>query len=198
MANVDRPSGLTWCGGDPGFVAPCYIADTYETALFIGDPVVVVAAGSNAAREAGTVIGDYDIGTLKAIERSSVADNGVIDGVIEGFAPATQDSLTYREADTERIALVRFAPLGLWEAQAPAAVPATSVGLNAIGANTHAGSTVTGRSGMEISTIAADASNPFAVERIVPAPDNEPNAAFNKVIVRINTTNRLTIEKIGI
>lgn len=200
MANTDSPFGLRPVGTVSGSSyngqsVPCYIASTYETALFVGDPVVVVAAGSNAAREAGTTAGDFDIGTLPAIERATVTDGGIISGVIVGFAPSTQDSPTYSPADTEAIAYVCMDRDVLFEIQADGAVAATSVGLNAVGIYTASGNTSTGLSGLELDSgtttaPSADASNPFTIERLKAAPDNETNAAFNKVIVRINASTR--------
>lgn len=199
MANVDSPFGLRPIGtasGSPynGQVIPCYIASSYGTALFVGDPVVVVAAGSNTAVENGTVLGDMPIGSMPAIERATVTDGGIISGVITGFAHSTQDSVPYSPASTEGIAFVCVDPSVLYEIQADGAVPAASVGLNAVGIYTHSGDTGTGLSGLELDTTsdapAADASNPFTIERIKAAPDNEPNSAHNKVIVRINASTR--------
>ena len=200
MANTDAPMGLRWVGTSAGSatnaeVVPCYIAASYATALFVGDPVVVVAAGSNAAREAGTTLGDYDIGTLPAIERASVLDAGIISGVITGFAPVTQDSPTYSPASTEGIAYVCIDPMALYEIQVDGALAATSVGLNAVGIYAHSGNTSTGLSGLELDSgtttaPSADASNPFTIERIKAAPDNTPNLIHNNVIVRINQSTR--------
>jgi len=201
MANLDTRFGLKWVGSSLGVatnanVVPMYIASTYETALFVGDPVVVVAAGSNTAVEKGTTLGNYDIGTLPAIERASVLDDGTLSGVIMGFAPVTQDSVPYSAADTEGIAYVCTDPFALWEIQADGAVAASSVGLNAVGIYTHSGDTNTGLSGLELDSgtttaPSADASNPFTIERIKASPDNEPNATWNKVIVRINGSTRM-------
>jgi len=200
MANVDSPFGLRAIGsanGAPvtGAVIPCYIAATYETALFKGDPVVVVAAGSNSAREGDTIEGDLPIGSLPAVERATVTDGGTVSGVIVGFAHETQDSLLYSPADTEAVAYVNIDPNTLYEIQADGAVAATSVGLNAVGIYTNSGDTTYGYSGLELDSgtttaPSADASNPFTIERIISAPDNEPNAAFNKVVVRINSSTR--------
>lgn len=50
MANIDAPFGLRPIrhkSGAPynGAVNPYYVASTYATALFIGDPVIRVAGG---------------------------------------------------------------------------------------------------------------------------------------------------------
>ncbi len=200
MANTDAPMGLRWVGSSLGSptnaqTVPCYIAASYGTALFVGDPVVIVAAGSNTAREAGTTLGDYDIGAMPAIERATVTDGGVISGVIVSFAPSTQDSPTYSPASTEGIAMVCVDPFALYEIQVDGALAATSVGLNAVGIYTHSGNTSTGLSGLELDSgtttaPSADASNPFTIERIKAAPDNTPNLIHNNVIVRINGSTR--------
>lgn len=199
MANTDSPFGLQLVGhaylgaGFNAKVRPYYIASTYETALFRGDPIVKVAAGSNASRVEVIGGGTFEVGTLPACERATVTDGGSITGVIVGFLPVTRDSNTYSPADTEAVALVCDDPYALYEIQADGAVAATSVGLNAVGIYTNSGSTTTGLSGLELDSgtttaPSADASNPFTIVSLKNAPDNETNAAFNKVLVRINTS----------
>lgn len=199
MANKDTPFGLKLVGSayaTSGFnakVRPYYVASTYETALFIGDPVVKVAAGSNTAAVEVVGHGRFEIGTLPACERATVTDGGSITGVIVGVASVTRDSTTYSPADTESVVLVCDDPNALYEIQADGAVAATSIGLNAVGIYTHAGSTTTGLSGLELDSgtttaPSADASNPFTIIAQKFAPDNETNLIHNKILVRINTS----------
>ncbi len=198
MANVDSPFGLRPVGtmsasSYSGQVIPMYVAAGYGTALFIGDPVVKVAGGSNTAREVSTTLGTFEIGTLPNIERASVVDAGIISGVIVGFAPETQDSPTYSAASTKGIALVCVDREMVYEIQADGAIAATAIGLNAVGIYTHSGNTATGLSGLEIDSgtttaPSADASNPFLIVAQKNAPDNETNSAHNKLIVKINAS----------
>jgi hypothetical protein len=207
MANSDTPFGLKPIGnilGSPysAKIVPCYVDAAYETALFIGDPVIVDADGSNAAVES-RIGGTFDIGTLPSVQRATVTDGGLISGVVVGIAPSTQDSLPYSPADTEGVVYVNMDPFTEYLIQVDGALAATSVGLNAVGIYTHSGSTTTGLSGLELDSgtttaPSADASNPFTIVRTLNAPDNEPNTIHQKVIVRINGSTHVTLGVIGI
>ena len=195
--NTDTPFGLRpvrYRDGSPynGACNPYFINASYGTALFLGDAVVKVAAGSNTA-----AVGDFPIGSLPSIERATAGDGNQITGVIVGFLPLpTNLGLTYNPASTQRVALVCDDPNVLFEIQADGAIAADQIGLNAVLIYTHAGSTVTGRSGAELDTTsdapAADASNQLTILRVVDRPDNYAATAFTKVLVAINQHTELT------
>lgn len=198
MANVDAPFGLRpvgYRGRSSGpFVCPitpCYIAAGYGTALFVGDPVIKVAGGSNTAVEEAPGAGRFGIGTLPNIEKATAGDGNSISGVIVGFA-ANPDNLSQKHnpASTERIAFVCMDPNVVYEIQADGAIPAASVGLNAVLIYTHSGSTTTGLSGVELDTTsdvpAADASNQLLIVGAVNREDNDTTASFAKVLVVIS------------
>lgn len=200
MANIDSPFGLRpvrYKSGAPynGAVNPYYIAGDYATALFIGDPVVKVAAGSNTAAVKAPGVGEFAIGTLPSINKTAVGDvDGItkmITGVIVGFAadPVSLDR-KHNPASNERIAFVADDPDLIFEIQADGAVPAASMGLNAVLIATHSGSTYTGLSGIELDTTsdapAADASNQLVIVGAVNRVDNDTTIAHAKVLVRIN------------
>ncbi len=195
--NNDTPFGLRpvrYRDGSPynGAVNPYYIASTYATALFVGDPVIKVAAGSNTAEYNG-----FPIGTLPQIERATAGDGNAITGVIVGFMPDPNNlGRTHNPASTERVALVCDDPNVMFEIQADGAISAAQVGLNAVLIYTHAGSTITGRSGAELDTTSdvpdADASNQLTILRVVNRPDNFAATSFTKVLVSINQHTELT------
>jgi hypothetical protein len=196
MANVDSPFGLKPVRhmlGLPlnGAVKPYYIPSGYGTALYIGDPVVKVAGGSNTARLQAPGVGEFAIGTLPEINKAAAGDANPITGVIVGFA-ADPNNLgrIYNPASTERIAWVCDDPFVVFEIQADGAIPAASVGLNAVLIYTHGGSTVTGLSGVELDTTsdvpAADASNQLIILRAVNRVDNDTTLTHAKVEVRIS------------
>lgn len=210
MANVDSPFGLRPIrhrNGAPynGAANPYYIAATYGTALFVGDAVIKVAGGSNTAAVTSASLGHFPIGTLPSIESATVGDGNRITGVIVGFAE-NPDDLTkhYNPASTERVALVCDDPDVIFEIQADGAIPAASMGLNAVLIATHSGSTTTGLSGMELDTTsdapAADASNQLLILRAVNRPDNDTTLTHAKVEVMINqhTQNQGTVGTLGI
>ena len=164
-----------------------YLPADYATSVFIGDHVLKVAAGSNDV-VVTTVGGTYDIGTLPEINIGAVSDASLSDGVIVGFEATNRDSAIYGAASTVRVALVCDDPQQEFLCQSPTAIGPLDIGTNANGLTTHSGSTVTGISGMELdgSDAGVDASAPFFIVRHHNAPDNTPNAVFNKVVVRLN------------
>ena len=210
MANTDTPFGLRPIrhrngASYNGAANPYYIASSYGTALFIGDPVIKVAGGSNTAFVSAAGVGEFPIGTLPSIEKATAGDGNRITGVIVGFGPLPNDlTKQYNPASTERVALVCDDPDIIFEIQADGAVPAASMGLNAVLIYTNAGSTVSGLSGVELDTTsdvpAADASNQLLILRGVNDPNNDVTAANCKVEVMINqhTQNQGTVGTLGI
>jgi hypothetical protein len=199
MANIDWPSGLTPVGyksGAPynGAVRPYYIQADYATALFIGDPVTRTATSNTAAVKVPGA-GSFGIGTLPSINKTTAGDSSTDaerqTGVIVGFSPLPSNlSANYNPASTERVAYVADDPDLVFEIQANGAIPAASMGLNAIFIYTHSGSTVTGRSGVELDTTgtvpAADASYQMRILRAVNREDNDTTLTHAKVLVTLN------------
>ena len=210
MANTDSPFGLRPIrhrngAAYNGATNPYYIFSTYATALFVGDPVIKVAAGSNTAFVSGPGVGEFEIGTLPSIEKATAGDGNRITGVIVGFAPApTNLDLNYNTASTERVALVCDDPDVIFEIQANGAIPAASMGLNGIFIYTHSGSTTSGLSGVELDTTgtapSADASNQLLILRAANKPDNDTTLTHAKVEVMINqhSQNQGTVGTLGI
>lgn len=100
------------------------------------------------------------------------------------------DTPQYRPASTKQFVLVADAPDLVFEAEADAAVAAASVGLNVgVGASAHTNPLLTGTSGQYVYSTTAPATTstlPLQIMGVVNRVDNELNAAFNKVLVRIN------------
>ena len=197
MANVDSPFGLRplrMRNGAPynGQAVPMYVASTYGTALYIGDPVVKVAGGSNSAVASAPGAGSFGIGTLPSVEKATAGDANRVTGVIVGFAASPSAGLDkqYNPASTERIAYVCTDPDVVYEIQADGAIPAASVGLNAVFIFTHSGSTASGLSGVELDTTsdapAADASNQMLIIGAVNRDDNDTTLTHAKVEVVLN------------
>lgn len=210
MANVDSPFGLRPLrhrNGAPynGAANPYYIAASYGTALYVGDPVIKVAGGSNTAAVDAATVGSFGIGELPSIEKATAGDGNRITGVITGFAP-NPANLTqhYNPASTERVALVCDDPDVIFEIQADGAIPAASMGLNAVLIYTHSGSTTTGLSGVELDTTsdapAADASNQLLILGASKRSDNDTTLTHAKVEVLINqhTQNQGTVGTLGV
>lgn len=197
MANVDSPFGLRpvrFRGGAPynGAFRAYYIPSSYGTALYIGDPVVKTGTSNTAVVTFPG--GEYGIGTCPEINKATAGDANRMTGVIVGFAPLPSDlSKQYNPASTERIAYVCDNPDVVFEIQADGAIPAASIGLNAVFIYTHSGSTATGLSGVELDTTsdapAADASNQMLILGAVNRPDNDTTLTHAKVeVMLINHT----------
>ena len=199
MANVDSPFGLRPIrhkSGAPynGAARPYFVNSGYGTALFIGDPVTKTGT-SNTANVKVPGGGSFGIGTLPEIEKTTAGDSNSdaerTCGVIVGFSPLpTNLEVKHNPASTERVAYVCDDPDVVFEIQANGAIPAASMGLNAIFIYTHSGSTTTGLSGVELDTTgtvpAADASYQLRILRAVNREDNDTTLTHAKVEVVIN------------
>jgi hypothetical protein len=199
MANIDSPFGLRpvrYLSGAPynGAVNPYFIKSDYGTALYVGDPVTLTGT-SNTAAVTVPGAGEFAIGTLNEINKLTLGDSNSnaerCAGVIVGFASLPNDlTKQYNPASTERVAYVADDPTLIFEIQANGAIPAASMGLNAIMIADHSGSTATGLSGIELDTTgtvpAADASYQLLIFRAVNRVDNDTTLTHAKVLVMIN------------
>ena len=194
MANIDAAFGLRPIkhrNGAPynGAVNPYYVPAGYGTALFIGDPVTKTGTANSAILEVPG--GNFNVGTLPAVNKTAAGDDNPITGVIVGFGPDPDGlSRIYNPASTERLVYVCDDPDVVFEIQADGAIAATQVGLNAVLIYTNSGSTTTGMSGAELDTTsdapAADASNQLTIQRVVNRVDVEAGSANTVVEVKIN------------
>ncbi len=209
MANNDSPFGLKPVrhrngASYNGAVTPYYIPASYGTALFIGDPVIKTGT-SNTAEVNVPGGGKFNIGTMPEVNKATAGDGNRITGAIVGFAALPADlSKNYNAASTERVAFVADDPDLVFEIQADGAIPAASIGLNAVLIYTHSGNTSTGLSGVELDTTsdapAADASNQLLIMRAVNRDDNDTTLTHAKVEVMINqhTENQGTVGTLGL
>lgn len=189
MANFNAPTGLTpvmyaWGAPYDGRVRPYIAPSTYATALYIGDPVVITGTSNT------TAVRNFPPGTLPEINKATAGSTNAITGVIVGFLPLDgQTSNVYGAASTTRIALVADNPDLLYAIQddGVAALAATSVGLNANVIYTVAGSTFTGRSGVQLDSngATAGATLQLTIISLMDRPDVEVGVN-GKWLVRIN------------
>lgn len=198
MANINGPFGLRpvrYRNATPynGAATPYYIQSDYATALFIGDPVIKTSTANTAAVEAPGA-GKFAIGTLPAINKATAGDANRVTGAIVAFSALANDlTKKHNPASTERVAWVADDPNLVFEIQADGAIPAASMGLNAVFIYTQSGSTTTGLSGVELDTTsdvpAADASNQMLILRAVNREDNDTTLTRAKVeVMLINHT----------
>lgn len=172
-----------------GAIVPMFVPSSYATALFVGDPIIKMAAGSNTAVVRAPGAGEFGVGTLPEVNKVTAGATNRITGVIVAFAAdPTNLTLVHRPASTERIAFVSVDPFIVWEIQADGAIPAASMGLNANFIFTQSGSTVTGLSGVELNsaTPAADGTFQMLIQRAVNRVDNDTTITRAKVEVLLN------------
>ena len=204
MANTDNPSGLRPIRHKSGIdwsacVRKYYVPATYETALFLNEPVVKTGTSNTALVRSGKE--DHKIATLPEVNKTAAGDGNASTGVIVGFEPDV-DGLRARQhrlADTERVALVCDDPHVIYEVQddGAAASAATTVGLNAVFIDTHAGDTITGIAGTELDMNSdppdADASNQMTILRLA---DIQGNAVGANAVWEVHINNHT--EAIGV
>jgi hypothetical protein len=169
-----------------GAVNPYYVNAGYGTALFIGDPVDIVAGGSNAAAIDVPGAGHFPIGTLPEIEASAAA--AIMIGVIVSFAAVPTDLETvHSKASTEGVAMVCDDPDVIFEIQSDGTMAATEMGLNA-SIIVAAGDATTGLSGVELdsTTEATTAGLELKILRAVNREDNDITTANGRMEVLIN------------
>lgn len=185
-ANTDSPFGLRpirHLNGNPwnGATMRCYIPSTYATALYIGDPVVFTGEANTA-------------GTAMVVQKATAGDGNKISGVITSFEVLKSDlTKQYHPASTNQYCNVCIDPDVIYEIQAcsGAILAAGTCGLNAVLIYTHAGSTLTGLSGVEMDSGAAAApaangSYQLYVLRAVDRADNDISTVNAKWEVLIN------------
>lgn len=181
MPNVDTPFGLKparCVSGQPySGAARLYSTATGDAdAIYVGDPVKLSGTSQTIN---GRVYADVD----------QAATGDVIVGVVVGVVPDTRDSLVYRAASTQRLVWVADDPNLLFEIQEVSggtALTANDIGLNA-NFVVAAGSTVTGKSGVELNNATEATTNTLDLKIIglVSREDNEVGE-HAKWLVRIN------------
>lgn len=176
MANTSAPFGarpVRYRNGAPwtGQATPYYCPSDYDTALYVGDPVVIVG-DSNDAEFMG-----FGPGQLSEVNIATAGATNRYTGFVTGFLPTNRDSLVYKPASTEAIVMVCDDPnVVFWmQDDGDATITNDTIGLNADMVS-GTGSTVTGRSGWVIdgsTAPAADATYQLLLLNLARLPDNE-------------------------
>lgn len=187
---VRKFDGSPWNGG----VIPCYVASTYATALYVGDPVMKSDESD-----------DMDAtGKRFTVELATLTDGGVIFGVIVGFNELQTDlSKQYNPASTERIAYVVPADGMIFEIRGSGGGTPTDLfpGENAVMYQGTA-STTFGRSGVmldegDTTAPSADQSNTLYILNVKNVADNSlDDYAVYEVL--INTPYNATGRTLGV
>ncbi len=189
MANADAPRGaipVRHRNGAPynGSGNVYYVPAAYGTALFVGDPVIVVTDSSDA-------------NGVPTVARATAAGGNYITGFVQSLAfhgdppvPVLRDSGRYHPASTEGYVLVCDDPDVLFEMQEDGVGGA--MGAGAAGRNADliigAGSTVTGWSGAELDSSTLAVTNTLQMRIIAPAErsDNDVTLTNAKWLCQVN------------
>ena len=168
-----------------GETVPVFVGDLVklsDSAGTAGFPAVESLVAASSQVTSGAIVGAV-VGVLNS--KMDPVDGNMTAGSI------ALDTPQLRAASTKQYVLVADATDLVFEAEADAAVPAASVGLNVgVGASAHTNPLLTGSSPMYVySTTAPDTTStlPLQIVGVVKRVDNDINSAFNKVLVRINT-----------
>lgn len=184
MPNANAPTGLTprrYRNGSPwmGAARHYYVPATDATALYVGDPVVIVAGSDPTGHP--------------SVTRATAGASGRITGVVVGFRPSAPLAASYpaRPASTAGFVIVADDPDLLFEVQESAATDGAALTTAAMGKNVNllAGTGGVAGSGFQIDSTSAVTTNTGQL-RIVEAQrrtDNEAGGkAFAKWLVAIN------------
>lgn len=189
MANANIARGLVpvaHMSGAPynGAARLYYVPSTYGTALFVGDPVIIVTASSDA-------------NGIQTVQRATAAGGAYMIGAMVGVASAgdppvvnTFDRFTYHAASTAGYILVADDPDLLFEIQEDG--DGGAMGVGAVGRNADlvsgTGSTTSGYSGFQLdsSTLATTATLQLRIVEAVQRSNNDPTLTNAKWLVRIN------------
>lgn len=166
-----------------GEAVPVFVGDLVklsDSAATAGVPACESFCAASSQVVSGNVLGAV-VGVLNT--KFDPLDGTMTTGSVSLDAPI------YRPASTKQFVLVADSPDLIFEAEADAAVPAATVGLNAdVGASAHTIPLASGTSPMYVYTTtapSASATRPLQIVGVVKRPDNEINAAYNKVLVKI-------------
>lgn len=188
MANSNNPMGFIprrHISGAPynGAGRLYYVPSTYATAIYIGDPVIVV---TNSA----------DANGIPTVAKASAGGGAYTTGVMMGVAfggnpviPITRDLPIYHPASTAGYILVEDDPEVLFEIQEDAVGGALAAGAASRNADfvLGTGSTVTGKSGAMLDSSTLQTTNTLQL-RIFEPVEREDNAlgAYAKWLVGFN------------
>lgn len=200
MANTSRIAGfkpVKHLNGSPyngqaniyevpvGEAVPVFVGDLVQ--LSSNDsttayPAVKAIVGASAQTAAAPIVGSV-VGIINA-------KLDPVDGAMSGGS-ISLDTPVFRAGGVKQYVLVADSPDLIFEAEADVAVALASIGLNVgVGASAHTLPLAAGASPMYVyatTAPSASATRPLQILGVVKRPDNEANAAFNKVLVKITT-----------
>ena len=180
-----------------GACTPYYAPSDYATAIYVGDPVVTVAAGANdTASPEG-----HQIGALQEINVATTGAGNYITGVVVGVGPDRDDlSKQYGVASTARVVMVADDPdlvfIGQEDSAGSESILVTDLGLNTNIVAGSGGSTVTGLSSWQLDSSAANTTNTLQVKILrlhdqannpISSADTTANYAIFEFIINLHT-----------
>lgn len=177
MANQNRVNGFVPVGSITGAEntlkeMTCSFAAGDSVAAYVGDLVLFT--------------GVFDANGLPIVKQAAATDVGLAGAIVAIDVDGADLQTTYRKASTVRTCKVNVDPNTIYEVQANAALALIDAGMRfkpVVGS----ANTALGTSGMQldVSTKATTATFPLAVIKY--ADGTTPAAAYNRVLVKINS-----------
>lgn len=194
MANANLPRGLVPVrhrNGAPynGAGRIYHVPASYGTALYIGDPVIIVTDASDA-------------NGIPTVARATAAGGNYMIGSIIAMASRpeavwTQDKGLYHPASTLGYVMVADDPDLLFEIQEDSIGGVMTVGAAGRNADLIAGtgSAVTGRSGFQLDSSTLETTNTLQLRIVEPVRslENDPTDTYAKWLVSINLHSLLNL-----
>jgi len=188
MASTAAPYGLkpvNLIGGQPfaGSTRHIKIASGYDTNIFNGSVVSIVAAGTiEIVATVGSNSAVFPAGTVGVFVGCSYTDPNTKQKLFSQHFPA--DTVA-----SDAVAYVVDNPETVFQAQADASVAQAGLGANAPLAavqSTSTGSTVTGNSTSALDATVAQTTQGFRIVGFVNSPNSQVGDAFTDVLVKFN------------
>jgi hypothetical protein len=124
---------------------------TGATALYIGDPVIVLGGGNT------TIYQGSPVGSLPVVVLATAGNGNAITGFVQSFFPEQATSAVYNASGTSRGVFVADDPALIYEIMDNGTAALTQAALSAsfnLDLSVYSGSTITGRSGATMGTTA--------------------------------------------
>jgi hypothetical protein len=187
MANINKPKGLVPVGYLTGASwngqARLYAVDASQAALYVGDPVTLIATSTNANGLANVGIGVAGSAIIGVIVGVAVATAGV--SQVAGVLDLTRRSLP---ASTAGFVLVADDPTIIFEIQdgLAAGTPLADIGQNTNFLIAAGATTVSDSGTTSAATTTGGTTDNLKIIGFAQRDDNTPASQYAKLLVKIN------------
>lgn len=182
MSNPNQAFGLrpiSSLGGSPasGKVRKVAVPSSYGTALFPGDPLIIVGTGQADTQGSGDI--------LEIVQLATAAGTNYISGVFVSVVPTTEADNTYIPASTGGYILMDDSSDTLFEIQCSTTLATSNMG-NTASLVSGSGSTALGLSGWQLDTTTIGSGTQMLIQGVRQSDRNDLTSANPVAIVTIN------------